>query len=76
MTNTPALLVSLARSTALAAALCLGGVALAQAAEDGHTMSSMSAHGEFGDSCAMGLASGQTVNTDCSVNWTDEDGKI
>lgn len=34
------------------------------------------AAGEFDDSCAMGLASGQTVKTDCSVNWTDEDGKV
>jgi YHS domain-containing protein len=32
--------------------------------------------GEFDDQCAMGLASGQTVKTDCSVNWTDQDGHI
>ena len=32
--------------------------------------------GEFGDQCAMGLASGQTVKTDCSLNWTGEDGHI
>ena len=32
--------------------------------------------GEFGDQCTMGLASGQTVKTDCSVNWTDEDGHV
>ncbi|MGA7458407.1 MAG: hypothetical protein WBW51_13960, partial [Methyloceanibacter sp.] len=32
--------------------------------------------GEFDDQCAMGLASGQTVNTDCSVNWTDTDGHV
>ena len=32
--------------------------------------------GEFDDQCAMGLASGQTVKTDCSVNWTDEDGHV
>ena len=37
---------------------------------------SVAADGEFDDSCAMGLASGQTVKTDCSVNWTDEDGKV
>ena len=24
----------------------------------------------------MGLASGQTVKTDCSVNWTDTDGHV
>jgi hypothetical protein len=32
--------------------------------------------GEFDNQCAMGLASGQNVKTDCSVNWTDEDGHI
>jgi hypothetical protein len=32
--------------------------------------------GEFDDQCTMGLASGQTVKTDCSVNWTDEDGRV
>ena len=32
--------------------------------------------GEFNDSCAMGLASGQVVKTDCSVNWTAPDGKV
>ena len=74
MTKTPARLVSLARSTAFAAALILGGVTLAQAAGD--SMSAAPTHGEFGDSCAMGLASGQSVSTDCSLNWTDEDGKI
>ncbi|MGE3528983.1 MAG: hypothetical protein AB7G54_06100 [Methyloceanibacter sp.] len=31
---------------------------------------------EFDDQCAMGLASGQTVKTDCAVNWTDEDGHV
>src|SRR5262245_12244168 len=34
------------------------------------------AAGEFDDQCTMGLASGQSVKTDCSVNWTDENGKI
>ena len=33
------------------------------------------ATGEFGDSCTMGLASGQTVKTDCSVSWTDAEGR-
>ena len=74
MTKAPALFVSLARSTAFAAALCLGGTTVAQAAGD--SMSAAPTHGEFGDSCAMGLASGQNVSTDCSLNWTDEDGKI
>ncbi|MEM8643784.1 MAG: hypothetical protein AAGF09_02695 [Pseudomonadota bacterium] len=40
----------------------------------------MEAHGDsdadFGESCAMGLADGQMVKTDCSVSWTGEDGKV
>jgi YHS domain-containing protein len=32
-------------------------------------------NGEFDDSCAMGLAEGQTVKTDCSINWTAPNGK-
>ena len=32
--------------------------------------------GEFDDLCAIGLTSGQTVKTDCSVNWTAPDGEI
>ena len=38
----------------------------------------MDGHGdteaEFDESCAMGLADGQMVKTDCSVSWTDDDG--
>src|SRR5262245_61376607 len=34
------------------------------------------AKGEFDNSCAMGLSEGQTVKTDCSVSWTDPDGKV
>jgi YHS domain-containing protein len=34
------------------------------------------AKGEFSNECAMGLASGQEVKTDCSVNWTAPDGKV
>jgi YHS domain-containing protein len=32
--------------------------------------------GEFDNSCTMGLASGQVVKTDCSINWTAPDGKV
>ena len=32
--------------------------------------------GEFNDSFVMGLASGQAVKTDCSVNWTAPDSKV
>lgn len=34
------------------------------------------AKGEFGNTCAMGVAAGQQVATDCSVSWTAEDGKV
>jgi YHS domain-containing protein len=70
------LLVSLARSAALAAALCLSTATLSLAA-DQNAMSAAPVHGEFDDSCAMGLASGQTIHTDCSVNWINpDDGKV
>lgn len=31
---------------------------------------------EFGGTCAMGLAEGKRIKTNCSVNWTDKDGKL
>lgn len=31
---------------------------------------------EFGGTCAMGLAEGKSIRTDCSVNWTAPDGKL
>ena len=77
MNNIPAerLLFSLARSAALAAALCLGTATFALAAEDMSPVPPV--HGEFDDSCAMGMSEGQTIHTDCSVNWTDpDDGKV
>ncbi|MEG6508514.1 hypothetical protein V6C03_05980 [Methyloligella sp. 2.7D] len=40
-------------------------LALPAAAEDG----------EFDNLCAMGLATGQVVETDCSINWTNPAGK-
>jgi YHS domain-containing protein len=43
-------------------------------AED--TATPVSPKGEFSNECAMGLASGQEVKTDCSVNWTADDGKV
>jgi hypothetical protein len=76
MTDIPAnrLFVSLARSAALAAVLCFGTATFALAAEN---MSPAPKHGEFNDSCALGLSEGQTIHTDCSVNWIDpDDGKV
>jgi YHS domain-containing protein len=68
------LFVSLAGPAALAAALCLNTVTATLAADD---MSMTGTNGEFDDSCAMGLADGQTIKTDCSVHWIDpDDGKV
>lgn len=35
-----------------------------------------SAAPEFGGQCAEGLATGRHVMTDCSITWTDKDGKV
>lgn len=32
--------------------------------------------GEFDNRCALGLAMGEEVPTDCSINWKANDGKI
>lgn len=64
----------LIRAAGLAAALCFAAALPAPAAENG-AMSALP-HGEFNDNCTMGLASGQTVKTDCSVNWKDSDGRV
>ncbi len=76
---------SVACATAIAVALCFGAAALAPAmAADEHPTPApamtpapaVSPEGEFDNSCTMGLASGQVVKTDCSVNWTAPDGKV
>ena len=66
---------SVARATAAAAALCFAVSAPATAGDQPPTNASP-AKGEFDNSSAMDLASGQLVKTDCSVNWTAPDGKI
>jgi YHS domain-containing protein len=81
MTDTPRgwPVASLAYSAAIAAALCLSIAAQAPAADQSPANQAATpapVKGEFDNSCAMGLASGQTVKTDCSVNWTDADGHI
>lgn len=68
------LFVSLVGLAALAAALCLSTATPTRAADD---MSMAGTDGEFDDSCAMGLADGQKVQTDCKVHWIDpDDGKV
>jgi YHS domain-containing protein len=66
--------VSIARAAAMAVAVWVT-LALNPAIAAEETTSS-DAKGEFDDQCAMGLASGQTVKTDCSVNWIAPDGKV
>ena len=72
--------------SAVAAALLLGLATVGPAAaEDAATSAAPAmtpapaaapAKGEFDNDSAMDLASGQMVKTDCSVNWTAEDGKV
>jgi YHS domain-containing protein len=71
------------RAAAMAAAMCFSTLAPALAADQPPTpapamtpLPAAAPKGEFDDSCAMGLASGQVVKTDCSVNWTAPDGKV
>jgi YHS domain-containing protein len=76
-------LASMTRAAAMAVALCFFALAPAVAADQPPTPApamtpspAVAPKGEFNDSCAMGLASGQVVKTDCSVNWTAPDGKV
>jgi YHS domain-containing protein len=54
---------------ALAVLAAAGGSALAET-------SAASVSGEFGNSCAMGLARGEQIDTDCSINWKAANGKV
>src|SRR5271169_5239797 len=75
---------SVARATAVVAALCFAAAAPLMAADQPPTNTpamtpapaAAPPKGEFDNSCAMGLAEGQTVKTDCSINWTAPDGKV
>jgi YHS domain-containing protein len=73
-------LASIARATAIAVALCFAAAAPAAAVDQPSpsvpAATPAATHGEFDNHSAMDLASGQTVKTDCSVNWTDADGKV
>jgi hypothetical protein len=59
------------KRTVLFAFAALSCACVAASAEDAEQTK-----GEFGNSCAMGLARGEQVDTDCSINWKAEDGKI
>ena len=64
---------SITHATVIAVALWFGA-ASSVVAED--LVTPASPKGEFGNECAMGLASGQEVKTDCSVSWSAPDGKV
>jgi YHS domain-containing protein len=57
------------RSALRAAFLLIGALSAAGAATDTPPV-------QFGGQCAEGLAEGKHVMTDCSVTWTDKDGKV
>ena len=69
-----------ARAALIAASLYLAAASPALATDDApaasQAMTPAPVKGEFDDQCAMGLADGQTVKTDCAVNWTDTDGHV
>jgi len=75
---------SVARATAVVAALCFAAGAPSMAADQPPTNTpamipapaAAPPKGEFDNNSAMDLASGQVVKTDCSVNWTSPDGKV
>jgi YHS domain-containing protein len=75
---------SVVSATAVAAALCFAAAAPSMAADQPPTNTpamtpapaAAPPKGEFDNSCTMGLASGQVVKTDCSINWTAPDGKV
>jgi YHS domain-containing protein len=60
----------------LAIGLTLGVVSAACSAQDTTTRSIEAAKPEFGGQCAESLAEGKHVMTNCSVTWTDKEGKV
>jgi len=73
-----------ARATAVVATLCFAAAAPVMAADQPPTNTpamtpaptAAPPKGEFDNSCTFGLATGQVVKTDCSINWTAPDGKV
>jgi hypothetical protein len=67
-------IITVARSAILIAALALFSGALSAAPRPAPAAAAAS-EPEFGGQCAMSLAQGQQVQTDCSVKWVGPDGK-
>ena len=55
--------------------LALGSISVGAAANKATTSAVAPAQAEFGGQCVEGLAEGQRIMTDCSITWTDKDGK-
>ena len=70
--KTPTRLITQLTLRVLLAGMLATGLPAIAVAMDGHGDSDA----EFDESCAMGLADGQMVKTDCSVSWTDDDGRV
>jgi YHS domain-containing protein len=54
----------------------LGWLPLTAAADTPGAASAASSQVQFDGQCAEGLAEGQHVATNCSITWTDKDGKV
>ena len=59
-------------ATALAVCVLLAGAALTGTPAP----AAAAAQPEFGGQCALGLAEGHSIATDCSISWTARDGKL
>jgi hypothetical protein len=71
------------RLTRMLAVAALAGVAFARAAvgdvaapSAAAPKAATAAEPEFAGQCAMGLAEGQALATDCSIRWTARDGRV
>jgi len=60
----------------LAALAMMIGISLGCAGADNPKTVPQAADAQFGGQCAQALAGGHHVMTDCSINWTDKDGKF
>jgi YHS domain-containing protein len=68
---------TLVRAAFIAIALIFFGCAWRSAAgAEAPKPAAAAAAPQFGGQCAEGLATGKHVMTDCSVTWTDKDGKV
>jgi hypothetical protein len=67
---------SMSRKRIIAVGLILGLASLTCSAQDTPRQSIQATTPEFGGQCTESLAQGKHVMTNCSVTWTDKDGKI